>query len=158
MIVTFEKMTDADFNNYLSFAVDDYAKEKVTAGTWAVEDAVKLAQASFTRLLPNGKETEGEFLFTIIDASLGKQVGYLWFQLNSAGKEPKLFIYDFIIYDAYQNQGYGTAALECLDQLAREMNVYEVGLHVFAHNKGAVHLYEKLGYTVTDLTMVKTLT
>jgi GNAT superfamily N-acetyltransferase len=40
---------------------------------------------------------------------------------------------------------------------AKALGCTRLGLHVFAINKVAHHLYESCGYNVTDLSMVKTL-
>lgn len=47
--------------------------------------------------------------------------------------------------------------LVCPVGLATDLGLRYLGLHVFAHNRGALQLYEKLGYTVRSLNMLKTL-
>jgi ribosomal protein S18 acetylase RimI-like enzyme len=44
-----------------------------------------------------------------------------------------------------------------LEALATDLGLRYLGLHVFAHNPGARQLYEKLGYTVRSLNMIKNL-
>ena len=49
----------------------------------------------------------------------------------------------------YQNKGYGTEAFELLiNYLFKEMNIRKILLNVFATNKRAIHVYEKLGFKI----------
>lgn len=67
------------------------------------------------------------------------------------------FIYDFIIYKPYQGQGYGKQAMKETEIIAKELGMNKIGLHVFGHNKVARGLYEKLGYEITNIKMVKSI-
>ncbi len=67
------------------------------------------------------------------------------------------FIYDFKIYDNFQNKGFGSKALQLTTQEAKLKGFSSIALHVFGSNKRAIHVYEKNGFTTTDITMQKTL-
>ncbi|MHC5229391.1 GNAT family N-acetyltransferase [Enterococcus sp. LJL99] len=155
MTIRLNQMKNIEYTDYLSFAISDYAKDKIEAGTWEAAEALSLAKKSFATLLPEGNETKNEFLFTLFDEKIEKSIGYLWVHLEKELNRRKFFIYDFLIFEDFRNQGYGRKALNCLDSKAKEMNVTEIGLHVFAHNKSAVHLYESVGFQPTDITMSK---
>ena len=157
MTICLKKMSTEEYTDYLPFAIKDYAEDKIKAGTWEAEEALSLSKKSFTRLLPEGNATEDEFLFTILDEKSNQSVGYLWIHFSEESNSRKFFIYDFIIFEKFRNKGYGKKALNCLDLKAKEMNVEEIGLHVFAHNKVATHLYESVGFEPTDITMSKKL-
>ena len=47
--------------------------------------------------------------------------------------------------------------MQQLEEIAREMGLRQLELHVFAFNDGARTLYDSLGYTVTGLNMAKRL-
>lgn len=48
---------------------------------------------------------------------------------------------------AYQNNGYGTEAIELVMRYGfMELNLHRILLHVFARNDRAVHVYEKVGF------------
>ncbi|MGX7139067.1 GNAT family N-acetyltransferase [Enterococcus silesiacus] len=155
MTITLEKMTITDCNNYLSFAIKDYAKDKIMAGTWNEDEAIQLAAKSFNELLPEGKDTKYEYLYSIKEDLLDKSVGFLWVHLNKTPYDSKLFIYDFIIFEEFRNVGYGRQTIACLTENAKGINVSQIDLHVFAHNKGAIHLYEQTGFKATDISMSK---
>lgn len=153
--VFLKKMAADDYQSYLSSAIAGYAEDKVKAGTWNEKEALQLATYSFNDLLPNGIESKGEYLYAIEKQASQEKIGFLWFHADNEKKPMKIFIYDFIIFEAYRNQGYGKEALSCLNSKAKEIGASEIGLHVFAHNKAALHLYEKVGFLATDISMVK---
>lgn len=57
------------FQKYLSFAINEYAEEKIQAGTWQMNDALENSEKTYTRLLPlpNGLETSGNYFYSIYD-------------------------------------------------------------------------------------------
>ncbi len=149
------KMSQEDFDDFLSFSIKDYATDKIEAGTWSANEALKLSKDSFKQLLPDGRETKDEYLYSLIDDKSANKVGYLWVHLTMKAEKKAGFIYDFVILEAYRHLGYGTQALETLEKEALKLGIEEMGLHVFAHNKVARALYEKMGFLETDITMVK---
>ncbi len=44
-----------------------------------------------------------------------------------------------------------------LEVIAKELGMKKIGLHVFGHNKVARGLYEKLGYEITNINMIKSI-
>ena len=155
MKINLTTMSSENYKEYLSLAVPDYAKDKVEAGTWQTDEAEELSLQSFNNYLPDGVETANQYLFSIVDSAIEKIVGYLWIHLDKNGASPKIFVYDFIIFEEFRNKGYGKNSLTELEKYAKSIDVTEIGLHVFAHNKIALHTYEKNGFIPTDITMVK---
>lgn len=102
-------------------------------------------------------ETEGGYLFSVKEKEQQTPVGHLWFNVLEQEKGPVAFILDILIYDEFQGQGYGQAAMTALEEKVRELGLNRIGLHVFGHNQRAFRLYQKMGYTVTDIQMFKTL-
>ncbi|OTN75495.1 hypothetical protein A5886_000565 [Enterococcus sp. 8G7_MSG3316] len=144
-------MKPEQYQHYLSHAIKEYAKDKVTAGTWSQDEAIALSTESFTRLLPQGPDTKDNYLFSILPDEHAEPIGTLW--LNVA--QEKAFIYDFEIDESYRGQGYGKQSLQAAEQWALQNHLTEIGLHVFAHNQSAHHLYKKMGYVETDISMVR---
>jgi ribosomal protein S18 acetylase RimI-like enzyme len=150
-------MTADQFHTYLGFAIAGYAEDQIRAGNVAPDRGLHVAEQQFQRLLPHGLDTPDQFLFSIRDAGLGKEVGYLWFGVRDDGARPFAALYDFLIFEAYRRQGYGTQALHALEQQVRDRGFDEIRLHVFGHNHPARALYEKVGYAATNVTMAKRL-
>jgi len=154
-MVRLEKMNEFDFNIYINNAIKDYAAEKIKAGTWAQGEAENLSKETFARLLPKGIYSENQYLFSIIDDDKQIKVGYLWFQCYEKLIEKEAFVYDFIVFKEFRSKGYGTQALKSLDNVVKGLGINKISLHVFAHNKRALSLYEKTGFIATDINMSK---
>ncbi|WP_313467068.1 GNAT family N-acetyltransferase [Carnobacterium sp.] len=154
-MIQLEKMTERDFIDYLSLAIPDYAAEKISAGTWAKEEAQKLSEDSFAELLPNGVATKDHYLFSIVKSDSSQKVGYLWFRSSEDLNGKAAFIFDFIVFEEFRSRGYGTQTMLALEETAKKMGIEKIMLHVFAHNKTAFSLYEKMGFNMTDISMSK---
>lgn len=50
------------------------------------------------------------------------------------------FIYEFRIFEAHQNQGYGSLALDELAVVLKAKDIQDVYLHVFGHREKALRL------------------
>lgn len=152
-MITLITMTAQDYEDYLRFAISDYANDKIAAGTWVAQEAMSLAQQSFDELLPQGQQTTQEFLYTIYEET--QKVGYIWWHEHNDLTGKSAFIYDFIIFEQFRGKGYGEQTLYVLEEMLKTINYTKIGLHVFGHNKPAIGLYQKVGYSTTDITMVK---
>jgi ribosomal protein S18 acetylase RimI-like enzyme len=155
IIVKLEKMTKSDFDHYISIAINAYATEKVKAGTWTEDEAYKLSKESFEKLLSNGIDTEREYLYSIFDNDKNIKVGYLWLEFSESLIGKTAFIFDFLIFEEFRGKGYGTQSMTALEDEVKKHKISKVSLHVFAHNKRAIGLYEKVGFKSTDISMSK---
>ena len=154
-MIQLERMTERDFIDYLSLAIPDYAAEKISAGSWAKEEAQKLSEESFAELLPNGVATKEHHLFSIVKSESSQKVGYLWFRSSEDLNGKAAFIFDFIVFEEFRSRGYGTQTMLALEETVKKMGIEKIMLHVFAHNKTALSLYEKMGFKPTDISMSK---
>jgi ribosomal protein S18 acetylase RimI-like enzyme len=154
-MVKLQNMNKEDFDEYLMNAIIEYAKEKVKAGTWAEEESIKLSEEAFGKIISNGLETENIYFYTVIDPDTEIKVGYLWFKVFQQLTFREAFLFDIIIYDKYQGKGYGKATMIAFEEIAKELKLDKLSLHVFGHNHRAYELYKKLGFEVTDLNMSK---
>ncbi|MDT0109973.1 GNAT family N-acetyltransferase [Listeria booriae] len=144
-----ELMKQADFATFSENLSIAYAEDKVEAGTWLASEALANAKQSMRDTLPNGVNTPNHFIWDVIRSH--EKVGTLWV----CQEEQSYFIYDIIIFEAFQNQGLGSELLAVLEEEARAQGITEIGLHVFGHNKRAIHVYEKMGFETTDISMRK---
>ena len=137
-------------------SIRTYADEKVRAGTWPAEASQQRAVDEFATLLPQGQQTPGhEFRTVVTDADV--TVGAVWIApLRDIGSG-SAFIFDIVIDADQRGRGYGRAAMEALEPLARSLGYDRIGLHVFGHNAVARQLYTSLGYVETDVQMEKRL-
>ncbi len=149
-----EKMTATHFDDYMSRSIKEYALEKVQAGSWTQEDSLGNAKLTYDRLLPDGLNTPDNFLFSIINDD--NVIGYIWLGADSENKNIA-FIFDFEIYDTYQNNGFGSQAIALASTKAKALGFTSIGLHVFGTNSRAIHVYEQTGFEITDIKMQKKL-
>ncbi|TLS36114.1 GNAT family N-acetyltransferase [Pseudalkalibacillus caeni] len=149
------KMTEEDYQHFLDYAIEDYAKEKTKAGNYEEHEAIERSKQDFGKLLPEGLETENHLLHTIVDQKANKKVGYLWTFLDK--KPNTAFIYNIWVFDELQGKGYGSKAIAKLEELLKEKGIEKLELHVFGHNQGAFRLYQRLGFEPTNIVMAKTL-
>ncbi|MGE7091081.1 GNAT family N-acetyltransferase [Lysinibacillus sp. NPDC048646] len=154
-MITIKPMNRDEFQQYINFAIEDYAKDKIASGNWHVDEAIELSRESFTRLLPEDEKTDLNYLFSIFHNDT--LVGMIWISQKSPTNLEEGFIYDFIIYEQYQGRGYAKAAMKEVEIVAKGMGMNKIGLHVFGHNKIARGLYEKMGYEITNITMAKSI-
>ncbi|UOQ83452.1 GNAT family N-acetyltransferase [Gracilibacillus salinarum] len=152
-MVTLQPMTTAQFQQFFQTAITNYAAEKVKAGNWTEEDSLQHARQDFDNLLPDREHTKDHYLFAIMSEN-GDQVGIIWLARQTAEKG---FIYDILIEEAYRGKGYGKAAMQQIEVEAKQLGMQKIGLHVFGHNKTAVHLYDSLDYQTTNIVMEKEL-
>ncbi|MEC3885553.1 GNAT family N-acetyltransferase [Halobacillus sp. HZG1] len=150
-MTTLRRMSEEEFLNYNDFSIVAYAKEKVAAGNWTEDEALEKARTTHAELLPDGRDTENQFLYTILSEK-GENAGSLWICKQSSDKA---FIYDIRISDEHQGQGHGKNAMRLAEEEARKIGVQKIGLHVFGHNTVARKLYESLSYKTTNVKMEK---
>lgn len=145
-------MTADEFQTYLQQGMRSYAAEKVRAEKISLSKATTLAQNEYQTLLPNGLETEKNYFYMVEED--GQVKGYIWLAAYR-GNDEIAFVYDINIYPDFQNQGLGTQTLELATEKMKQYGYKYLRLHVFGHNKRAIHVYEKLGLHATDIVMEK---
>lgn len=154
-MVKFNKMAPKEFETYKANLIKSYAETIARNMRRSMEASLKSSEQQINSLLKDGLDTMNHFLFNVVDQSTNENVGILWVMANV--EENKAFIFDIIIDERYQGKGYGKATLKELDNFAMGMGIRHIGLNVFADNPTAKALYEKSGYVVTNMNMVKEL-
>jgi RimJ/RimL family protein N-acetyltransferase len=155
-MIELKPMSEKDFNKYLEVALSDYAQEHVKGGRWTAEEAPAAAQAELKQILPDGLATENHHFYNIVAEEESQPVGILWFAVRNQGGL-KAFIYDVLVYESFRRRGYATQTFMVLEDKVRQLGLDTISLHVFGHNHAARALYQKLGYTETNVMMAKTL-
>ncbi len=150
-------ISDDDFAAWLEQSIVGYAEEKVAAGNWPAEGAAERSRKEFDELLPAGKESPDNRIWSLHDPEIGANVGVLWLAVVGPAAQRKAFIYDFVVFEAYRRRGYGAQALRAIEPEVLALGVDRIGLHVFGHNHGARALYEQAGYEVTNVNMERRL-
>lgn len=149
-------MRESDYEFWVARTRAEYRDEKMKANGYTFEEATRISEESFQKLLPQGLKTRDHYLFTVRDSS-DQVLGYVWYAMQGALDNRKAFIYDIVIEAPMRGKGVGRAAMKLLEVEARKTGARAIGLHVFGHNRTAIHLYESLEYRTTDLVMEKLL-
>jgi ribosomal protein S18 acetylase RimI-like enzyme len=135
-------------------SIRDYAADMVRVGAWSSEGAEERAAELFARLVPDGRATRGHEFRSIVTET-NEAVGALWFATEGEVGRGTAFIWDIAIDEQHRGRGYGRAAMEALEPLARSLGYDAIRLHVFGDNAIARRLYRAAGYAETDVTMMK---
>ena len=150
-------MTADLYQSFLEQAVAGFAGDKVRSGNWPAEGALERSRQVFQQFLPQGLDTPDQHIYTITADENGNGLGYLWYGITGEGEQRLAYLYEFLIYEEQRRRGYGLQALRALEEEVHRAGLERIVLHVFGHNRAAQALYEKAGYTVSNITMVRNL-
>ena len=147
---------EQEFTDYLDFLIEEISKDYVQTKGVKIEEARSQTELEIKGLLPEGLSTPDVFIGFVIDKD--QKIGYIWF-IHEYNKQ-YTFLADLEIFPEYRNKGFGTQALNLLEEKVTDLGFKAIVLHVFKHNSLAKRLYEKLEYTViqeidTGFNMVK---
>jgi ribosomal protein S18 acetylase RimI-like enzyme len=147
-------MTQPEFEAFLERTIPEYAAEHVRAGNWTESESLEKSRKEFEDLLPQGLNSEDNFLYTLYDGD--QAVGMIWMKVK---RNPSIsgFIYDVYIEERFRGKGYGKRLMLLLEEKTHEMELQSLDLHVFGSNTVARKLYESIGYETTNVLMSKKL-
>jgi RimJ/RimL family protein N-acetyltransferase len=60
-----------------------------------------------------------------------------------------MFLHRFCINTEYQNKGFGTETMVCIEKYLKNIGIESIRLDTFSKNQAALKLYDKLGYKKT---------
>ena len=148
-------MTQAEFDEYLAYAVPDYAQVHIKAGNCDPGEALPLAEADYASLLPQGLASPNQHVMTLRDDA-GNRVGMLWFEAKvNRDKRRSAYIFDFRIDEAHRRKGLGSQAMRALEEHVSPMGITRINLNLMGFNDAARALYEKCGYRIAGIGMTK---
>lgn len=105
------------------------------------------------------EQPPGSFMFIVEDDSSGERLGFLHLQLVTdffTGHQ-NCHISDIAVLPEYDGKGIGQALLKYAEKFAREHRCERLQLAVFPGNERARAVYDKAGFGVEMLRMVKPL-
>lgn len=153
-MIYFNTMSNSEYAAYLDYFLPDYAQE-ITSNYGRSDDEARLqAQAEIAHSLPDGPQTEGQKLCTIVESEpQTTRIGYVWYRPDA--KTKSVFIYDFCILPDHRGEGLGKTALRALEIELAHQGFGEIRLRVAADNPRAQHVYQTGGFRVTGMNMAK---
>ena len=148
-------MTQPEFEAFIEHIIPDYAADNVRAGYWSENEALERSRKQTESLLSQGLQTKDHFLYTLYDGD--EAVGMIWLRAELDRPVKRGFIFDVEIKEEFRGKGYGKQAMLLIEEKARELGIKRMGLNVFAYNDVAKNLYERIGYKVSTMNMLKDL-
>jgi ribosomal protein S18 acetylase RimI-like enzyme len=147
-------MTLKDFEIFRKKSTERRSQFHATEAKLNPEEALAKAQDEFSRHCSEGIKTPNQFFYNLI-LDDGTCAGYLWFAIKERNNSRKTFINDILVDEAFRGRGLSKFMLTWLERKTAELVCNEIGLHVLGGNSVARSLYEKMGYSVTNLDMAK---
>ena len=141
------KMTGAEFQRFREYSISDYAADLAKGEGLDLERAEETAEKEFLGMLPDGPDTENQFVMSVEDAETGRQAGRIWFCFEDGDSGRKVFLCDFLIFENERRKGYARAALGEMERMARAGGCAESALYVWEHNTAGCSLYRACGYS-----------
>ncbi|RZA01327.1 MAG: GNAT family N-acetyltransferase [Proteobacteria bacterium] len=149
-------MSSEEFTPWNQQNQEEYARDKETQGL-SKEEAMAVAEKSARTLLPNGRESPDQFLYSVVDTTSQEVVGSLWWGVQRETKVPLAWVYTIRIDEKHRGLGYGRAAMVAAESDVKARGFTRFGLHVFGYNQAARKLYQSLGFQEVNVVMHKAL-
>lgn len=151
--VKLQKMDEEEFDRYLAFLIPDYANDLAVNFMIPTEKAAAESEKLMHDLFPDKQHSEGQFVFTIYSIEDEKNVGVIWYNIQTDSN--KAYIYHILVNEEFRNQGFASAVLQEFEESMKSSGITSLGLNVFSTNPNAQKLYEKLGYQAQSTAMGK---
>lgn len=142
--IRFREISDDEYEKFIETSVLDYSQDLIKSNMCSEEKAFKSAKKQFDELLPQGKYTIDNYIYTVVNSE-NENVGVIWYRKNN---ESVAYICEFLIFEKFRKKGYGKQTLLLLDNDVKVKGYTKILLHVFRFNKTAFSLYDSLGYKV----------
>lgn len=153
--IALKGMNKKQFESWKSRSQANFAAEVVKSQGVTKEKAKHIAEESFRRHLPEGFETEGQYIYHIVCQKEQKPIGYAWLGNKADLAFDHAYLYDLLLFPEFRGKGYGTAAMKVIEQEALRLGYAYLQLHAFGHNDPAIQLYLKSGFHITNVFMSK---
>lgn len=149
--VTLRLMTEHQYAEWHRQMAETFAAEMGPSRGLDPAAALQVALEETAKLLPQGRETEKQLLWTAYHED--EPVGTLW--ISTEKRYP--FIYGIEVREDQRGKGYGRSIMLAAEEECRHRGYEHLELNVFGNNGTAISLYDSLGYAVTSQQMRKTL-
>jgi ribosomal protein S18 acetylase RimI-like enzyme len=152
-------MPDDVIGGWLDASNAHYEAERLANGD-SPELAAQRARQSREQYFPGDRPIGTHVVFQVMAGetnAAAEPVGVLWLGPLTDERPNEWWVFDIEIDAAHQGHGYGRAAMQSAETVAREHGATKLGLNVFGSNTVAQNLYRSLDYTTTAILMWKPL-
>lgn len=141
--LTFAPFPEDEITAFLSDSRRGFVEGLVAAGEERTGVEAR-ADEMHSHLLPAGRLNPDHRIGHVMAA--GESVGHLWVARDDSG----WYVWDVAIKPEFQGRGFGRAAMELAEEIARADGANAIGLSVLVTNDIARTLYRSLGYEVVE--------
>lgn len=154
-MIRIRAMTDEEREAFLPLLNESYAQDVAASACMSIAEARAEAEAEFTMLLKREKSTERHSLDIVLDEETSEPLGSVWWRVDDQKKRG--FLFNVHVLEQHRGKGIGHEIMKLMDETLRKKGATHVILNVSARNCVAQALYEKNGYTSTNIFMTKRL-
>ena len=139
--LTFAALPGHEIAGFLARSRQGFVEGQMAAGQdrHAVEHQ---ADAVHAMILPEGRLNPDHRIGYLLAA--GEVVGHLWVAREDAAR---WYVWDVAIEPSLRGRGFGRAAMDLAEDMARADRAVIIGLSVLATNRVALELYRSMGYS-----------
>ena len=91
----------------------------------------------------------------LTEGEADQTIGFVWLKVEVEKKSA--FLYEIFILEEYRAKGFGTTVIHIIEDWLKEKEINYFKLHVFGSNEGAYKLYERLGFGIAGINMLKSI-
>lgn len=135
-----------EFNKWFQESCLRQADDRAFSNKSSKEFELERLKEMVKVLLPEGMNTKNHF-FWVLDSSILKNIGFIWFGRIPDFKEDESLLLDIMIKKSERGKGYGKYLLCETQRILKSYGYKKIILNVMDRNP-AKHLYESLGYKV----------
>jgi ribosomal protein S18 acetylase RimI-like enzyme len=139
-----QPMPHTDFEDFRATSLENYAKALSRNLRISFRRAGQMAVEELKNILPRGYFSDDHYFYNLVADIDEREVGKLWYYINR--KLKSAFLYDLMIFDEFQRQGYGKEALLEMEKELKKKGIVVIRLNVFNDNRAARKLYSEQGY------------
>ena len=145
MKVKLIKMNQEEYDVFYQKSFEHHVRELILEEKMSEKAAEKETTEELRAMLPEGLNTENNYLMTIFDEK-EEPVGFIWTLHEYSEDIKQSFLCDFEIYEKDRRKGYASESLKQMENDAKQAGCRESVLFVADENAAAIALYEKCGY------------
>lgn len=149
--IEMQEMTFDEVKDYLEFSQREYAQGMLDQGEYPdYETALRASQNEINYYYGNPLPGEVHHAYHIINSRTKERMGLLAFSIlnRRENKEPFVFVDYISIFPPFRRMGYARYAMQWLEHWTRNHGIKAIELNVMKHKKGAVQMYQSLGYSI----------
>lgn len=147
-----QEMTFPEIQQYIEFSQREYAQGMLDQGEYPdYETALRAARNEINHYYNATQAGESHNAYHVVNASTGEKVGLLAFSIlrrRDETKAPFVFVDYISVFPLHRRSGHARFAMRWLEEWAQQHKINCIDLNVMKHKKGAVKLYQALGYDV----------